>query len=221
MFNFINFGPMIVGFPLWESVFFWGLLAVLFIELCYDQGTAAFFTLLVAIGAAYYLGFLTIAFAMEHERDFMWMAIFYVPIGVVWATIKWWFYCWNLAGKVRDHLAMHETNHKERIKNGVNVRATLDEHMRDIRSRLSSTFEELPPKVYNHKSDLIRWMAWWPFSIVASIFSDMLHKLFTAIYNGFARLWQAISNAVFRGVDFENPELPPGTPEAPDARRVG
>jgi hypothetical protein len=74
-------------------------------------------------------------------------------------------------------------------------------------------FEELPPRALNHKSDLIRWMAWWPFSVVTYMLGDMLRHLFTAIYDGFVNMWQAMSDHAFRNVDFQNP------PEAPAENR--
>jgi hypothetical protein len=99
------FAPMIYGLAFWPAIFFWGLVFVLFIEASvFDQGIVAAVTLGVALIAAYYLGFWTVDFVVAHQSPFLWLLAFYIPIGVVVATAKWWFYTVGVADNVSQYL---------------------------------------------------------------------------------------------------------------------
>lgn len=207
MTEFMIFGPMIIGLSFWPAIFFWALLSILFVELIFDHGLVAFSTLCVALFGAYWLGFWSVDFISQYHRAFLWLFAFYIPLGIVWATMKWFLYCHGVADKVRDYLRSEE-------KNSLTVKAeprrlgpqTPEAYMTEIKKNITHRFEELPPKVYNHKSDLMRWVGWWPFSIITSMFDDLLRRFFLAIYNGFARIWQRISDHIFRGIDLTIPE---------------
>lgn len=199
------FGPMIVGLAFWPAIFFWALVFVLFVESSvFDQGIVAAVTLAVALIAAYYLGFWTVDFVVANKTAFLWLLAFYVPAGVIVATVKWWFYTTTVADKVTKYLG----DQARMLKSAPDF----DHQMRRVRDNLSMRFEEFHPgggpMVSNHKADLTRWMAWWPFTIIGSLFDDILRRFFTAIYNAMANAWQAISNHAFRNVQWQNPPEP-------------
>lgn len=202
MFDFVVFGPMIFGLTLWPAVFFWAIVVVLFVEASvFNQGAVAFFTLAVALVAAYLLGFWTIDFVYQNHRAFLWLLAFYVPIGVAVSTAKWWFYTTGVASKVQTYLADQTVQARKKTQTDADFNA----FMYRVRDDLTSSFGELPPVVSHHKSNLIRWMAWWPFTIIGSLFDDILRRFFTAVYNMMGDAWQAISNHAFRNVQFQNP----------------
>lgn len=205
--------PMIFGLAFWPAIFFWSLVAVIFVELCFDQGIAAFVTVVAAVFASYYLGFWSVGFVQAHQTAFLWLLAFYIPIGIVWATFRWYpLYVFGVRNKVLRHIAKKT---KEHTSNGIENA----EALKRARDSLSYTFEELPPRVLNHKADFMRWMGWWPFSIVTWMLGDMLRELFTAIYEGFGNMWQAMSNHAFRNVEFANP--PDDPPTSPPSRTRG
>src|SRR4051812_26280761 len=104
MFEFVVFGPMILGLSFWPAMFLWLLVGAIFVELCFDNGIVALVTLVVAAGAAYWLGFWTLDFVYQYHRALLWLLAFYVPSGIVWSTLKWWLYCSGVASKVRKYL---------------------------------------------------------------------------------------------------------------------
>ena len=195
------FGPMVFGLAFWPAIFFWALVFVLFVESSvFDQGIAAGVTLAVALIAAYYLGFWSVDIVVAHHTAFLWLLAFYIPLGMIVATVKWWFYTTGVASNVAKYLA----DQARRFKNAPDF----DQQMRQVRDHLSLYFEDLPPAVSNHKADLTRWMAWWPFTIIGSLFDDILRRFFTALYNAMANVWQRISNHAFRDVQWQNPPKP-------------
>ena len=199
------FGPMIIGLAFWPAIFFWALVFVLFIEASvFDQGLVALGTLIVAVAAAYWLGYWSLDFVTAHHVAFLWLLAFYIPIGVIVATIKWWFYATGVAEKVEKYLSDQARSLKGQ--------PDFDHAMRRVRDNLSNRFEEFHPEggpmVSNHKADLTRWMAWWPFTIIGSLLDDILRRFFTAIYNAMSNMWQGIANRSFRNVQWKNPEEP-------------
>jgi len=207
---------MVVGLSLWPAIFFWSIAFAIFIELCFDQGIVALATLICAVLASFWLGFISLDFVYQHQAAFLWLLAFYIPAGIVWATIRWYpLYVFGVRNKVRKFLATEQARLRQSYSNDVDAIAR---GMMSVRDSLTYKFEELPPRVLNHKSDLVRWMAWWPFSIVTYLLGEFLRELFTAIYDGFADMWQRLSNHAFRNVDYQNP---PALEPDPNKRIIG
>lgn len=55
-----------------------------------------------------------------------------------------------------------------------------------------------PPPAREHKGDIMRWMSYWPFSIVGTILNDFVRKAWTHIYNFMVGTYDRISTYVFR-----------------------
>ncbi len=187
----LDLGSVVIGLSFWPALFFWALFFVLFIEIAFETGTGASVTLACAIIASWFFGLWTVDFVVANHTAFLWLAAFYLPIGLAWATAKWWLYCYNLAAQIRGFLAENPN------------------------ARRSSTagyvpgFGQMPPRVGNHKSELIRWFAWWPFSMIGSMFDDFLRRICLAIYHTFANFWQSIANRAFAGIDLSESEPEP------------
>lgn len=201
MLEFTAVGPAILALALWDAVAFWGIIFTIFVLICFDQGMISLGVLIAATIASWMLGVWTADLILAHQKAAIWFLVFYVPLGILWATLKWYLYCSKLARNVGKYITEQETA----IRNAGNTPERVAQMMADVRDRLWSRFEKLPPLVGNHKGDLIRWMAWWPFSVLSSIFSDLVREFFIAIYNRLGKIWQKISDHAFRNIQYENP----------------
>jgi hypothetical protein len=56
-----------------------------------------------------------------------------------------------------------------------------------------------PPQVREHKSDIMLWMTYWPFSCVWTLINDPIRKIFRTIYANIAKSLQSISDRMFKG----------------------
>lgn len=78
------------------------------------------------------------------------------------------------------------------------------------RRSVSST----PPAASNYKGDIIRWMSYWPFSILGTLLNDVVRKAWTNIYNFMAQTYDRIAAHVFRGVSGDAALAQQGAAEA-------
>jgi hypothetical protein len=56
------------------------------------------------------------------------------------------------------------------------------------------------PQVGEHKSRIITWMAYWPFSMIWTLINDPIKRAFREIYNHISNFMQSISNRVFKSL---------------------
>lgn len=57
--------------------------------------------------------------------------------------------------------------------------------------------QEYPPQVNRHKSDIIFWLSYWPFSIVGSLLNDFFRNFFNRIYLEISAFLQRMSDKMF------------------------
>ncbi len=62
------------------------------------------------------------------------------------------------------------------------------------------------PLVKNHKSDIMRWIGWWPISGATWVFKDMFQKIVKMIYNYIHNHLQSIANSVFAVIKRDIPD---------------
>lgn len=99
----------------------------------------------------------------------------YFIIGGLWSAFRWWKFCQNY---ITDHpYNLPETDYDNK---GNRVILTAKEYFS----------EKLKPS--KHKSRLIGWIVYWPWSLIWNIAGDTL----TAIYEGLTNVYQKISDTV-------------------------
>lgn len=57
------------------------------------------------------------------------------------------------------------------------------------------------PSPRDHKSRILIWMAWWPWSMAWTLLNDPIKRAFRAIYRALQKRFQSISERAFRRVD--------------------
>ena len=56
------------------------------------------------------------------------------------------------------------------------------------------------PQARKHKYDIMRWLGYWPFSMIWTLVSDFVKRVARAIYNMIHGILQSISNKIFADV---------------------
>jgi hypothetical protein len=77
--------------------------------------------------------------------------------------------------------------------------------------------EHIQPTPKRHKSRIMTWLGFWPFSALWTLLNDPLRRLVEAIYDAVAGTLLKISNYVFRNAlkDLTVVDAPPAKPTAP------
>lgn len=217
-------------FPLFElvalgGIIFWiltgAVVAALVAAVDRDEPTLA--TFLVA-GTLVFLALFTTF------NPFLWMwansglllllAAAYVLIGVGWTVVKWYFFNLNIASKLRavrdewlkknpryrGYEGTRHLNADHKTMDGEEPVETLEHYewrfVRDHREIVGYDVDSLPLKVTKHKSRIMTWLAYWPFSAAWTLLNDPLRHLYNFLYERIGGSLQAISNRVFRDIRF-------------------
>jgi hypothetical protein len=178
---------------------FWFLLAIyIFFEILaieYESTSGATLTL---------VGFFTIVFCVNGFNPFMWvlhnplltvgLIIGYFLTGTAWSVAKWYFYVLNKANRLKDLLpeVLRQYNVDALAKLSQQQVAHLTQELKGRGLCLNA------PRVAKHKSLIMMWMAYWPFSMSWTLINDPVKKAFRAIYNRLANTLQNISDSVFK-----------------------
>lgn len=167
----------IAGFLTFPMLVYAVLLLVLTIEVALEWGTVALITLVLSVIFARYFHPSSLQFITDDwHRVLLFMAA-YLPVGMLWAVFKWWLYVNDKADEAESYLESQygkqwPTNNKRYSEVSI-------------------------PKVGSHKSHIMRWISWWPFSAFLFIFDRPLRMIITGIYNYMGETLQRIANNAY------------------------
>lgn len=175
---------VILDLFIFGSFWFWFLSSIIFVlMIILAENETGFWPTVLMIGTIVLMHFanngIIFSWINTNPWSFLIYVFLYFLIGVVWSFIKWYFY---LANK-RDEI-------KEDIKNNSNI----DYHLTRFDSTLDATY---------NKRNIIRWMSYWPFSLIWTLMNDPIRKMFKIIYTYFSNLYQKMSNHMFKNVKIE------------------
>lgn len=108
-------------------------------------------------------------------RDYFGYIVLYLLVGVLWSVVKWYFYVNDRAREHKRRKAKFGSQYSERGYGQITV-----------------------PQVNEHKSDIIRWMTYWPFSLIFTLINDPFRRLFEFIYRQIHDSLQAMANRAFQ-----------------------
>ena len=205
---------------MWPFIELWGFwfwaifLGACIIETCFVAAEKIAGALLTPIGFFLFLflfsAFNAFGWAFEHGSLIGIGLLIYVPIGVIWSFVHWFRFIQKRADffseKISDFIAMRKLpsdwlptgtdkktqeffefyahNHSERFT---------EERYFSIRS-----IENVVPKAGENKERIIFWMMFWPADMIIFFLRDLLVELWEFIYMRVQKLYQKISNFMFR-----------------------
>jgi len=171
---------------------FWLLLAVAAIVMSelMDTNRPGYATCLaVALVAVFAVfgNFNPLTWIKNNPVDLIEYVVGYFVVGSVWGVAKWFFWLRKIRSVLDEIKALYPNNR--------------DAWASEARRR--SWPMELPPKVSDHKTLIIGWMALWPSSMIWTLLHDPVKWVFEEIYANLGGMMQKISNHVFK--DFTQP----------------
>jgi hypothetical protein len=108
----------------------------------------------------------------------------YVVTGVAWSFVKWFSFLMRFRDVLKD------------------VKDQRSEHYRAVTYRGFSLTRR--PQAAEAKGKITAWMVFWPFSLIGTVLNDPIRRLFAFLFGRFKHLYQRMSDAVFKDVEFED-----------------
>jgi hypothetical protein len=133
------------------------------------------------------------AIAAHPWKTLEWVLVYFLT-GTVWGLIKWFVF-------LHKQLAKYQEARDKFLKenNATDLTPALAAKFLDYLDRyLTRALIPIPPKASEHKGAIIRWMSYWPFSVVGSILNDVVRKAWNHVYNILVSTYDRVAAYVFR-----------------------
>lgn len=185
------------------TIWFWIISAILLISVIIavesDSGAVSFVFSLVLAGYLVSIGhghlFKSI---IHHPGRTLAYVLGYILIGVVWAVFKWYLHLRKSRQSIMEYLEKYADNQSFKSYNDFKDRATAIQKA-DLADKLKWR-SEYNPKVSSHKSSIMFWMSYWPFSFLGAILTDFVRNLYNHIYIQIAGFLQRMSDKMFADI---------------------
>ncbi len=186
------------------TFWFWALIVVevllLFLFVEWENGFGATLSVLIFAAALQWCGDVDfISYVFANPLRLLAVVVAYFLSGGVWGTVKWWIFA-------KDCLEEYEERRDEFLRDkglvaGVVVPPQFRKEWRDTLnrdrgySRLHSgrTLAEAP-RARDNKSSIMRWMSFWPISMLWSFLDDFVKRVFKTIYQRIHNFLQRIAD---------------------------
>jgi hypothetical protein len=123
------------------------------------------------------------------------MVLGYFVVGTVWGIIKWFLHVNRELERYNEKKA-EWLQHYETVTPGV---ISTSEEALAFKNSIGGYGYQMPPQAREHKSDILLWMSYWPFSCLWTLINDPIRKIFRTIYTHIATSLQKISDRMFKG----------------------
>jgi hypothetical protein len=137
------------------------------------------------------------ALLITHPIIFISWLVCYIGLGIGWSIFKWYM-------KLKKEANSYNTVKADFLKSkGVTeLTPELASEFQSSPTYWTKTSEPLSAKSY--KDDIIRWIAYWPFSMIGFVFREFFIKIFDNIYELLQGTYQKMSNNVFKDISYDN-----------------
>ena len=172
-----------------------------------DKPLFATICLTLVVAALEFFGFRVISTIANNPLGLIGLAAVYIIAGIAYGGFRWFRYAASILdkyGKARDEWKSNYNGGREPKSE------TEREKLRDYATRVveMGRGRSLPPKVTEHKSAVVTWMAYWPLSLTWMLIDDLifglwrtLTRLYEYIYSQLGGTFQAISDKLFSKYD--------------------
>jgi hypothetical protein len=200
---FVFFAGLFAGVLAAGSIWFWLVLIAIGVGLVAlvenEKGTWATITTIGTILLLNYAWKVPIFKSMiAHPWAVLgWIGVYYA-CGVVWGILKWTSFVHKKVGAYNEYKAKFLADNKATALTP-ELAAKLADRLDNPRYD-SKDVTAIAPTASEHKSDILRWMTYWPFSIVGTLLSDIVLKLWNHIYTFLATTYDRIAARLYKGV---------------------
>ena len=198
------------------TFWFWALIALeivlLFVFVEWENGVSATISLVVFGALLQFFGNVDIiGYVMGNPFQLIVIVAAYFVFGAVWGICKWWIFCRDRLEEYKElkseflrSKGLPENEKTIPIEHRVEWKKKLDDAKRYANSRNLGE----APLVRSHKAQILRWMSFWPISMIWGLINDFVRRVCKAIYNRISKFLQRVSDNIFSGVqdDLDLPE---------------
>ena len=196
------------------TIWFWALiiieLIILFCFVEYENGIGATVSMVIFACCLQWLGDVNIiGFITGNPLQLMAVVASYFMLGAIWGVIKWWLYCRSILDEYNELRAEFFESKSMPANTKVMPQEMKVKWKEKLANHWSSTSGAKnlgeTPRARKNKNRIIRWMSFWPISMVWSIGNDFVKQIFRAIYNKIGGFLQHIADNMFGKIqdDFE------------------
>ncbi len=163
-----------------------------------EKPFSALFSCLLFVGLSDLFFDTGIFMSMWHNPGNIFLALLgYLGAGLAWSFPKWWFY----VRKLRDEFNVTLVDYRKRYRIDPNVKLDAEQIEKFHMYTSHKWSNAIPPLASQHKTLILTWMMYWPFSIIGTLCDEPLKKAFNLVFETFRGLYQKISESAFRGVE--------------------
>lgn len=201
---------MFAAMFLFGSIGFWlltaaaMLLLILLVE--FEKSGWAFLTL-VGTGGLLLLGGNVGILPWIVANPFLMVAflIGYVLIGAGWSLFKWFLFVTDRKEKFIEEKSRRRGETLLRLKSHLNREPSKEEVNAEILASIKNNHRKMfgMPVPSEHKSRIMHWMAYWPWSVINSLIFDFIRRFFKHVYNALADVFRKISEYVYKDIKAE------------------
>lgn len=172
---------------LWFLILSAVALVVVLVAAAFENGAASCVAVLVYAVVLFWMGLVTMEWIRDHPLQIVVGVAGYILSGVVWMFVKWYW-------KVRSLRALYQKLRDEYTKAEPKLVQQAWEN------RVGYGRGAIPPEIGQWKAEALYWLAYWPFSLITTLFTDFFKEIFTGIYNACTRQLQKVSDHMFKDV---------------------
>jgi hypothetical protein len=196
------------------TFWFWALIIaeiiLLFVFIENENGIGATVSLIIFGCLLQFCGNVDlIGFVMSNPLSILAVVGAYFALGAFWGAVKWWIFCRDRKEEYDDAKAefLAAKGHPGAKVVPVELRAEWKELLEGRAYSRGRTLADTP-RVRDNKARVMRWMTFWPVSLIWSLINDFVKRVFRTIYQKIAGILQQIADNVFGSVkdDLEIPD---------------
>ena len=147
-----------------------------------------FLTLMVVLTLFSNIGIGWLSWMLYNPIELITFALAYLLIGTAWGYTRWrWVYVYRKAEEYEKR--------REELKAEYNKVSIRSGGIKSIKEWLADI--GYPPSAQRNKSRIIMWMLWFPISIIDTLLTDLVYRVFEALYEKIAKTLQRVSEQAF------------------------
>ncbi len=123
-----------------------------------------------------------------------WIVVWYAA-GAAWGAIYW-----TIQAKKRNNRYLEARAHFLKQKEITELTPKLAVEFAESIKYSRPTISPVPPSFHDHKGDIMRWMTYWPFSILGYLLHDLAAEVWNYIYTLMGRTYDRIAEYIYRNV---------------------